>query len=183
MARSNGDFPGHLLIVAQRAFVVGCSGCIGVASAALVVFVLVFGVFQPQFVALVRAIAITPLPIVINLQPVSTIIPVQTQVVTEVEVFVTAENVPEAPRITVIKVPIRTPLFVCVRVQQAIRVSVRITLPSGQVISMGEVTTDPSGKAVCIGPMPDLSSVQGAVRIEVLTGTTVVGSTVLNIEP
>ena len=185
MARPSGDFTGGLLLVAQKAFVAGCSGCIGVAGAALVVFVLAFGVFQPQLAALVRVISLPQPPFVISVQSAPTVCPVPTAQLAAIDIFVTSEQQPLASRVTQIKSPVQQPLFVCVRGSKgpSVRFAVRLTMPDGRLVPLGDFVSDPTGKAVCVVPLGDLSNVQGSVRIEAIVGTAVVGSTVLIILP
>ncbi len=121
----------------------------------------------------------------INVQG-ATVVPETAVTVTPVEVFVTTEQRPVAVRVTQVRLASRQPLFVFVRSPQgkSTTVTMRVTLPSGEVTALGSTSvTDPSGKAVCIGSLSDIAGVEGTVRIEVLAGTTVVGSTVLTIVP
>jgi hypothetical protein len=151
----------------------------------MLAFVTTFVVLRPQAVALIRRVSIPPLPIVINVQG-ATVVPETVVTVTPVEVFVTTEQRPEAVRVTQVKLASRQPLFVFVRSPQgkSTTVMVRVTLPSGEVTTLGSTSvTDPTGKAVCIGALSDIAGVEGTVRIEVLAGTTVVGSTVLTVVP
>jgi hypothetical protein len=106
--------------------------------------------------------------------------------VTPIEVFVTGEQRAEAVRVTQVKLASRQPLFVFVRSPQGKSASfaVRVTLPDGEVKTLGSAfVTDPTGKAVCIGELTDVSDVEGTVRIDVLAGTAVVGSTVVTVVP
>ncbi|MDI7276079.1 MAG: hypothetical protein QME94_08870, partial [Anaerolineae bacterium] len=130
-------------------------------------------------------ISIPPLPIVISLQS-ATIAPAPAVTVTPIEVFVTADRQPEAARVTQVKLASRQPLFLCVRSTRGTSTSfsVRVTHPSGEVTSLGDTfVTDPMGKAVCLGQLGDVSEVEGAVRIDAMVGSTVVGSTVLTVVP
>ncbi len=176
MARANGGFTGSLLFVAQKAFVAGCFGCLGVGSTAVVVFFLVFGVFQSQFVAIVKTL---PIPAVFPVQP--TLCPTASAL-TSIEIFVTQENNPAAVRITQVKLPVQQPLFICVQNPKGVtsRFTVRITLPGNQVALFGsEFTADPLGKPFCLAPWTDFPNVPGVFRIDAVVGTTIVGSTVL----
>jgi len=185
VARSSAGPAVGLLSVAQRAFVSGCFGCLGAGVGAMLAFVTTFVVLRPQAVALIRRVSIPPLPIVINVQG-ATLVPETVVTVTPVEVFVTTEQRPEAVRVTQVKLASRQPLFVFVRSPQgkSTTVTVRVTLPSGEVTTLGSTfVTDPTGKAVCIGALSDIAGLEGTVRIEALAGTTVVGSTVLTVVP
>lgn len=175
MAHADGASTRGVLPVAQRAFTAGCFGCFGVASGAFVVFLAAFVVFQPPFVALFRSVS---LPIVISIQPAPNV-SVPSGQATAMDVFVTSENRPGGPRVTEVKVPVQQPLFVCVcsAPGHSVRFRVRIVLPSGDVVPFGEFDTDPNGNPVCLGALSQLPNVPGVVRIEVVIGTSVVGST------
>ncbi len=186
MARLNGGFTESLLAVAQRSFISGCFGCLGAGSITLVAFVLVFVVFPAQFVAIVRTVSIPFVPALTTRAVVPTVCTAATIQTNVVEVFVTVEEQPAAVRVSQVKLKSPQPLFVCVRSVKAevVRFAIRITMPDGQAIPFGnELATDAASAAFCLGPLPDLSVLEGPVRIEAVSGTTVVGSTVLTVVP
>lgn len=187
MARPNGAFTNHLLLVGQKSFVAGCLGCLGVGAATFGVFFLVFVVFQAQFAALVRTVPLPALPFVIQIQSAPAVgQPCVTPASVAIEVIVSTEDRPDAPSIKQLKLPVQTPLFVCVRVPKGtnVRFTVRVTLPDGQVMPFGsEFTSDPSGKLVCLGSLRQVPNVEGVIRVDILTGTTVVGSSVVTLVP
>lgn len=183
MARSSGGFSDGLL-VAVRAFIAGCSGCLGVGAAMVTVVVLTTVVFQAQFVALVRTITIPFFPNLFPVLPAPTVCVTPVSEVVTIEVFVTQENNPLAAHITQVKIPVQQPLFVCVRPTKpaSVRFTVQITLPNGQVIPFGsEFVTDPSGKAICLGMLTDMPTTPGVIRIDALAGATIIGSTMLTV--
>ena len=183
MTRPSGGFTGTLLLVAQRAFVSGCSGCLGAGLAALTSLVLVFGVFQPQLVTLLRVISLPSPPFVISVQPGPTVVPLPAAEIAEIDIFVTGAKKTAAARITEVKLPVQEPLFICAQGAKptSARFAVRITMPDGRVIPFGEFVSDPMGKVVCLGPLVELPATPGVLRIEAVAGTAVVGTTTLTI--
>jgi len=142
----------------------------------LVVFVIVFGVFPAQFVAVVKTL---PIPVFPLTSPTS---PTPTGTLPAIEVFVTTDNQPSATQVTQVRVPLQQPLFICVRSPKdaTVHFSVRITLPNGQTMPFGgDFTTDPTGQPVCLGAWTDFPNTPGVYRIDVLVGSTIVGSTVV----
>ncbi len=176
MARTNGSFTGNLLIVAQKAFVSGCFGCLGAGMAFLVVFVIVFGVFPAQFAAVIKTLPVSPLAFV------SPAAPTPTGALPAIEVFVTTDGQPSSTHVTQVRVPVKQSLFICVQNPKGTEahLAVRITLPTGQVVPFeGDFTTDPDGKPFCIGEWTDFPNIPGVYRIDVVIGPTIVGSTVI----
>ena len=179
MARSSGGFPDHLLFI-TRSFLGGCFATLGICSGLVIALVLAFGVFPTQFLALVR---LSPIRVVSR---VPTVCPTALAEIQPIELFLTIENQPGAPRVVEAKVPLEQPLFICARGPQgaAIEFSIRIVGPTGTVIPFdGTFITDPSGKPFCLGPLIGLPNTPGVYRIDALVGTTIVGSTVLTLAP
>ncbi len=185
MTRSSGGFTGGFLIEAERAFLAGCFGCLGVGGAALLFLFMTLGVFQAQFLALVRTIAIPPLPFVVSVQPAVTPVVSAVSRVTAIEVFITADNQPGSARITQVKLPVTQTLAVCVRGAAGAteRFTVRVTMPDGRVVTAfaSDLVTDPTGKAVCLGPLVEMPTTPGVMRIDALVGTSVAGSTAVTV--
>ena len=176
MTRPNGGFTENLLTVASKSFVAGCFGCVGTAVALVVGFVLVFGVFPAQFVAVIRTL---PIPIVPLTTPVS---PTTVSTLPAIQVFVSTDNPPSGTEVTQIRVPVQQTLFICVRAPKGVdtHFAVRITLPNNQVVPFGgDFTTDSSGQENCLGAWTDFPNTPGIYRIDVVVGATIVGSTVV----
>ncbi|MGQ9684017.1 MAG: hypothetical protein ACUVX9_15910 [Anaerolineae bacterium] len=175
-----GDSSSAMQAVAQKSFFAGCFGCLG-AGAGLIVFgVFALVVFQPQFLALIRALPVGALPVVISVQTGAT--PAAVVPANGLEVLVSFDSV-QAVRLTQVKVPLTKPLFICVRgpVGRSVAFSVRLILPNGQVRSLGDFQTDASGGIVCVTSLAKLESVPGLMRVELVTGTTVLTTTTVEI--
>ncbi len=185
MTRTSGGFTGGFLLQAERAFLAGCFGCLGVGGAGMMLLILTLGVFQSQFLALVRTVAIPPLPFVINVQPAATPFARTASQVTAIEVFVTGDNLPTSARITQVRLPLTQPLAVCVRgpVGASERFTVRATMPDGRVVTAfgDNLVTDPTGAAFCLGPLLEVPTTPGVLRIDVMVGTSVAGSTAVTV--
>lgn len=189
MTRPNGGFPSDLL-VASKAFLAGCFGCLGVTTATIAILVAALVIFPVPFNALIEAVSVRIVTTVSAVQAAGgvRVLPTECAVApaetTAIEVFVTKEGVPGAARIVELKLPIHQPPFICVRSTKAVAVQfcVRVVHQNGQVVPFdGQFVTDPSGKVVCLGPLIGLPNTPGVVRIDVLVGSTVVGSTVLTL--
>ena len=169
-----------MLVVAQKSFFAGCFGCLGAGSGLILFVVFALVVFQPQFLALIRALPVGALPVVISVQTGAT--PAAAAPASGLEVLVSLDSVQTA-RVTQVKVPLTKPLFICVRgpAGRSVAFGVRLILPNGQVRSLGEFQTDASGGIVCVTSLAKLETVPGLMRVELVTGTTVLATATVTI--
>jgi hypothetical protein len=179
MPSANGRFTEHLLFI-RKSFLGGCFGCLGVGSAMIVIFVLVFGVFGAQFTAIIHTVTIAVSPILTGIQAT----PTAQGELPAIEVWVSKENQSLAPHLTQAKLPIQQPLFLWARAPKGatIHFTVRIVLPNGQSVPFGtDFAPDPTGKPISLGAWLDVPTQPGVYRIDCVIGATIVGSTVLTV--